>query len=190
MHTDPELGTSLLALARGAIAAEFGIAVPASPLQPRLSMRGATFVTLRRDGELRGCIGSVEAHRPLRVDVHANAVAAAFHDPRFTALSAAEFTAVSIEVSLLGPTAAMSAMDEAQTLAQLRPHVDGVVLTCGRNRATFLPQVWEQLPDPREFLAALKHKAGLPADYWSARLVLSRYAVAKFAEVATEGTPA
>ena len=124
-------------------------------------------MTLRREGELRGCIGTVDAWRPLGEDVRANAVAAAFHDPRFPPLARDEFDDTSIEVSLLGPHEPVPASDEAQALATLRPGVDGVLLECGRRRATFLPQVWEQLPEPREFLRALKRKAGLAGDFWS-----------------------
>jgi len=187
MRHDPDLGAALLTLARAAIGGEFGVAVPAPATHQALAEAGATFVTLRREGDLRGCIGSVEAWRPLGVDVRANAIAAAFRDPRFAPLSLHEFAAISIEVSLLTRSEPLPAADEVDALARLRPGVDGVILECGRHRATFLPQVWDQLPDPREFLAELKRKAGLPKDYWSAKLTLARYAVAKFDERAASG---
>ncbi len=152
---------------------------------PALREPGATFVTLHRDGVLRGCIGSVAARRPLGADVQANAEAAAFRDPRFAPLARHEFDLVDVEVSLLSASERMYCADESEVLAQLRPHVDGVILDCGTYRSTFLPQVWAQLPEPAEFLAALKRKAGLPADYWSAQIELSRYTVAKFAETAS-----
>ena len=116
--------------------------------------------------------------------MRANAVAAAFRDPRFAPLARDEFAAIAIEVSLLRSAASRSPpCDEDDALAQLRPGVDGVILECGRRRATFLPQVWEQLPEPRDFLRALKRKAGLPSDFWSddVRLV-ALHASTKFAE--------
>jgi len=182
MRADTDLGTALLALARRAIGAEFGIPERAVAPHDALGGPGATFVTLRQDGALRGCIGSLEARRPLKDDVRANAVAAAFRDPRFAPLAVHEFHATTIEVSLLSASAALAFADERDALAQLRPGIDGVILEAGWRRATFLPQVWEQLPAPREFLAALKHKAGLPEDYWSAEVRVARYTVTKFAE--------
>jgi AmmeMemoRadiSam system protein A len=149
---------------------------------PWLSECGACFVTLTQHGELRGCIGSLQAHRPLLEDVKSNAVSAALHDPRFMPLSAAELDITNIEVSVLSPPQAMVFRDEADALAQLRPHVDGVIFQCAPYRSTFLPQVWEQLPQPREFMAHLKHKAGLPAVFWSPEVKLSRYTVEKWKE--------
>ena len=180
-----ELGQSLLLLARNAICGQLGAAHPADPdvvLQPRLTQPGASFVTLTRDGELRGCIGSLEAHRPLHQDVAANALGAAFRDPRFAALTLAELADVKVEVSLLTPALAMRFADEADALGQLRPQVDGVILEYGRHRSTFLPQVWESLPEPVQFLAQLKRKAGLPLNFWSNELRLSRYQVEKWKE--------
>lgn len=143
---------------------------------------GASFVTLTRQGELRGCIGTLEAHRPLGIDVRENAVAAAFRDPRFTPLTRAEFDDVRVEVSVLSPAEALVVASEEHALETLRPHVDGVVFEYGDHRSTFLPQVWEQLPDPAEFLAYLKRKAGLPADFWAEQVRLSRYTVSKWKE--------
>ena len=182
MRADTDLGTALLALARCAIGAEFGVAERAVAPHEALAAPGATFVTLLQEGALRGCIGSLEARRPLGADVRANAVAAAFRDPRFAPLVVHEFHATTIEVSLLSASVALAFADERDALAQLRPGIDGVILEAGWRRATFLPQVWEQLPEPGEFLAALKQKAGLPEDYWSAQVRVARYTVTKFAE--------
>lgn len=181
-----ELGEALLRLARGAIGETFGIVPPAPPAAAGLTVVGATFVTLRLAGDLRGCIGTVNAFRELAEDVCANARAAAFQDPRFAPLVRDEFAATSIEVSLLGPRVAIVAPDEDGALAQLRPDLDGVVLEAGGRRATFLPQVWEQLPDPRDFLTALKRKAGLPPMFWGDSVRLSRYGVEKFVEARTQ----
>ncbi len=180
MHAD--LGPALLALARGAIAREFGLdaTVPAQLIA--LAEPGATFVTLTRSSELRGCMGSLDAHRPLRQDVEHNALAAAFSDPRFPALGRDEFDGIRVEVSLLTSPSALRFADEGDALAQLRPGVDGVILAHQRNQATFLPQVWESLPQPRDFLAQLKIKAGLPADFWSEAVTLARYQVTKWTE--------
>jgi len=142
----------------------------------------ASFVTLTLNGHLRGCIGSLEARRPLFEDVAQNAVAAAFHDPRFAPLTAAEWAQTKIEVSLLSPMQPMSFTNETDALAQLRPKVDGVVLIYRQQRATFLPQVWEQFADATRFIAALKQKAGLAADFWSDEIKLSRYTVTKWKE--------
>ena len=134
---------------------------------------------------MRGCIGTLEAHRPLGLDVRENAVAAAFRDPRFMPLTLAEFEEIRVEVSLLSPTEALAVMSEAHALASLRPGIDGVVFEYGHYRSTFLPQVWEQLPDPAEFLAHLKRKAGLAADFWADQVRLSRYTVTKWKEGST-----
>lgn len=182
MH-DAGQGRLLLAIARQAIARELGLSGATSTGHPAwLDEPGASFVTLTRQGELRGCIGSLEAHRPLGQDVAANARAAAFADPRFPPLDAAEYPAIQVEVSLLSPAIALSFLDEADLLAQLRPGLDGVILEYGWQRATFLPQVWEQLPEPTQFLAHLKRKAGLAADFFAPGLQVSRYAVEKFKE--------
>lgn len=184
MPHDIDLGAVLPPLARAAIGAELGLAAGAVREAPGLDRPGATFVTLRLAGELRGCIGSLTPRRSLRRDVHVNAIAAAFRDPRFAPLTAAEYDAISIEVSLLGPREPLPCATEAEALERLRPGVDGVVLECGTHRATFLPQVWGELREPREFLAALKRKAGLAEDYWSASLTLARYSVTRFSELA------
>ena len=112
----------------------------------------------------------------------ANAVAAAFRDPRFAPLTVEELPRTRVEVSLLTAPVPMRFTDEADALRQLRPHVDGIIFSVGNHRSTFLPQVWEQLPAPSQFMAHLKQKAGLPADYWSAEVELQRYEVRKWKE--------
>jgi AmmeMemoRadiSam system protein A len=179
---DKEKGPVLLTLARNAIAQSFGQPAQSVAQPDWLDEPGATFVTLTQQANLRGCIGSLEAHRPLGMDVQQNALAAAFRDPRFPPLSESELAGTRIEVSLLSPQQLMQFSDEADALAQLRPNVDGVVLQCDHYRSTFLPQVWEQLPTPREFMAHLKRKAGLPADFWSTQVKLYRYTVEKWKE--------
>jgi AmmeMemoRadiSam system protein A len=180
--TDQERGKTLLQLARGAIAEKFGIVLPSVASEGWLAEPGATFVTLTLNGNLRGCIGSLAAHRPLFDDVRANALAAAFRDPRFSPLQPAEFDFTEVEVSLLSPTQAMQFNDERDALTQLRPGVDGVLLEYQNYRGTFLPQVWEQLQTPEAFMTHLKRKAGLPGDFWADEIRLSRYTVQKWKE--------
>ncbi|MCK6387515.1 MAG: AmmeMemoRadiSam system protein A [Zoogloea sp.] len=180
--TDIQLGKVLLAHARQAIADALGLPATAAPDHPQLAGRGATFVTLTLGGELRGCIGSLNAHRPLGQDVRENAVSAALRDPRFPPLSAAEFADVQVEVSLLSEPDFIEFRDEADALAQLVPGRDGVIFFNGCQRATFLPQVWEQLPEPRQFMAALKQKARLPVDFWGPNVMIARYQVQKWHE--------
>ncbi len=182
------LGPTLLQLARASLHAALGqpLAVSAAIDHPQLVQPGATFVTLTQSGELRGCIGSLEAWRPLLQDVQANAVAAALRDPRFAPLTPEELGATRVEVSLLSAPQPLGFTDAADALAQLRPGIDGVILEDRGRRATFLPQVWEQLPQAEVFMAHLKRKAGLPADYWSESLHLSRYTVQKWQETGAE----
>ena len=177
-----ERGKILLPIARAAMSCALNVPRTADESAAWLREHGACFVTLTQQGELRGCIGSLEAHRSLLDDVKSNAVSAALHDPRFMPLRAAELDITKVEVSLLSPAQAMNFRDEADALAQLRPNVDGVIFQFGRYRSTFLPQVWEQLPQPLEFMAHLKHKAGLPVDFWSPEVILSRYNVEKWKE--------
>ena len=177
-----ENGEILLPIARAAIARVLQVPRAADESAPWLAEHGACFVTLTQFGELRGCIGSLQAHRSLLDDVKGNAVSAALHDPRFTPLSAEEFDITTVEVSLLSATQAMVVRDAADALAQLRPQVDGIVFEYGQYRSTFLPQVWENLARPRDFLAMLRRKAGLPDDFWAAEVKLSRYTVTKWSE--------
>jgi uncharacterized protein len=185
MPTDTEMteqGRVLLPIARAAIARELQVPASADENLSWLSEQKACFVTLMQQGQLRGCIGSLQAHRSLLADVKINAVSAAFHDPRFAPLAVAEFDVTEIEISLLSTAQPMTVSDEADALAQLRPHVDGVIFEYGHCRSTFLPQVWELVPQPREFLAHLKRKAGLPAGFWAEGVRLSRYTVIKYCE--------
>lgn len=138
--------------------------------QPR-----ATFVTLHLHEKLRGCIGTLEAHQPLIKDVAVHAFAAAFEDRRFTPLSGIELPQLDIHVSILTPTAPLQFTSEDDLLRQLQPGVDGLILQAGQYRGTFLPSVWEQLPEPGDFLCHLKRKAGLASDYWSGAIKISRY---------------
>ncbi len=135
----------------------------------------ATFVTLQINHQLRGCIGMLEAVRPLAEDIAKNAFAAAFNDPRFAPLSAAEFAELDIHLSILTPAEPVSFSSEQDLVAQLQPGVDGLILEEGRRRGTFLPSVWESLPEPRQFLRHLKQKAGLAPDYWSDTIRIYRY---------------
>jgi len=180
---DHHLGEALLARARNAIAAVLGLAIAAEPAHPALDRPGATFVTLRQAGALRGCIGALQARQPLHEDVRAHAVAAAFDDSRFPPLAREEFARLQIEVSVLGEAEPLAATSETEVRAALRRGVDGVILEWRGRRATFLPQVWEQLPQATAFLNALKLKAGLPPDFWAEDLRLARYQVRKFAEL-------
>lgn len=177
-----EIGTTLLPIARAAIAQALGHVLTAPEHAPWLQEPGATFVTLTQRGQLRGCIGSLQAHRPLRDDVKANAAAAALRDPRFAPLRLAELKLTVISVSLLSPMQAMEFDDEADALAQLRPGIDGLVFAFNGRRSTFLPQVWEQLPTVDVFMSQLKNKAGLPGNFWDPGVRLQRYTVAKWEE--------
>lgn len=149
--------------------------VDASDHPSELQQPRATFVTLERDGQLRGCIGMLEAVRPLAEDVAENAFAAAFRDPRFPPLTADEFAGLDLHISILGPAEPMHFESETDLVAQLRPGIDGLILRENYRRGTFLPSVWEQLPDPGQFVRHLKQKAGLPAHYWSDTLRVERY---------------
>ncbi|HEY9198389.1 MAG TPA: AmmeMemoRadiSam system protein A [Gammaproteobacteria bacterium] len=156
------------------------LTVDADYYPPTLRIPRATFVTLQKDGELRGCIGTLEAHRPLVEDVAMNAFNAAFRDPRFAPLHAEELHCLDIHISVLSPSEPMRFQNEADLLSQLRPGVDGLILSAPGHRGTFLPSVWESLSRPEEFLRHLKHKAGLPADHWSPEIHVERYTTETF----------
>lgn len=177
-----DAGTELLSIARGKIEGSLFRKKSADAESAWLVQSGATFVTLTRNGALRGCIGSLEAARPLGIDVAENALAAAFRDPRFPAVTAAEWSQCRVEVSLLSAPRPIRFADEADLVSQIRPGQDGLILAHQGRRATFLPQVWESLPDTRSFLGELVRKAGLPADTRLARCNLYRYRVAKWKE--------
>lgn len=187
MSLSPADHQYLLELARETIARHLrGEGLP--PVDPdalpaSLTRDGASFVTLTKHGELRGCIGSLEARRLLVLDVRENAIAAAFHDPRFPPVRLEEFDDLHIEISVLSIPQPLSYDGPDDLIAKLRPGVDGVVIERGWNRATFLPQVWEKLPHPHQFLQHLCLKAYLPADaYRHPGLDVYTYQVEKFEE--------
>ena len=140
----------------------------------------ASFVTIDIEERLRGCIGHLQAVQPLVADVAENAFAAAFQDPRFAPLQAEEFPLLTIHISVLSPAEPMAFTSEADLIAKLRPGVDGLILEDGSARGTFLPSVWDSLPDPQDFLAHLKRKAGLPVSHWSPDLKVFRYRTESF----------
>lgn len=182
---DAALGHALLSGARSAIAEALGLDGPARADHPRLRLPGASFVTLHdARGALRGCIGQLEARRPLGEDVHHNALAAAFGDHRFAPVTAAEYSSLQLEVSVLGPMQPLpTAARFEHAAAHLQAGVDGVLLEWRGRRGTFLPQVWAQLPQPGDFLRALLQKAGLPLDFWAIDIQLWRYRVTPFEEM-------
>ncbi len=181
--TDPAVYTEneaqLLALARASI--EHGlrdgtpIGIDLAQYPAPLREKGASFVTLKHRGELRGCIGSLEPRQPLAEDVAGNAFNAAFRDPRFPPLGEHELRDIQLHISILTPVEPLPCAGEKDLLDKLRPGRDGLLIEDGHHRATFLPAVWESLPDPRLFLRYLKQKAGLPEDYWSDDIKVFRY---------------
>jgi len=162
-----------------------GRVLPPGEFPVELKEERATFVTLTIDGHLRGCIGMLEACRPLAEDVAENAVSAAFHDPRFPPLSQEEFDDLKISISVLSPPQEMNFSSEADLVSQIRPGVDGLILQEGFRRGTFLPSVWEELSEGEMFFKHLKLKAGLSAGYWSDTLRVFRYTTEYIQE--TEG---
>jgi len=176
----------LLEMARAAISGR--LAQGAGPAPERapapLQTQAASFVTLTRNGELRGCIGSIAAHRPLAADVAENAVSAAFRDPRFPPVSADLLPELRIKLAVLSRAQPLEAASEEEALARIAPGLDGLILTSAGRRGTFLPAVWDSLPEPRRFLQELKRKAGLPRDHWAADLRLQRFRVESFEEPA------
>jgi len=145
-----------------------------------LQQKKATFVTLHRNRELRGCIGILKPVRPLVEDVAYNAWAAAFTDSRFMPLAASELDDLDVHISILGTPEEIKFDSEQDLVKKIRPGVDGLILEEGFNKGTFLPSVWESLADAREFLNHLKMKAGLPANYWSDTIRIKRYTVEEF----------
>ena len=192
----PEEKQRLLQLAREAL--EHGVRGQELPpvdweaLPPRLREPGASFVTLYQGGNLRGCIGGLEPRWPLAEDVRVHAVAAALQDPRFPPVTPQELPDIEIEVSVLSPLQPLSYRTPEDLIRHLRPGVDGVLLEDPESgaRATFLPQVWEKLPDPRAFLSHLALKAGLPPDAWLHRpLRIWTYQVEEFRGGHPSGSP-
>jgi AmmeMemoRadiSam system protein A len=172
---------TLLNIARNAIAQELELEISdPGPVSTEMQEKRATFVTLEMDGHLRGCIGMLEASRPLAEDVAANARAAAFEDPRFPPVTKPEFEKLDIHISVLTPPEELTFSSEEEALHQIRPNIDGLILQEGFRRGTFLPSVWEQLPEKKQFWAHLKNKAGLPADYWSETVRVFRYTTESF----------
>lgn len=176
--------SALLAIAAAAIRQGLEHGRPTAPqpeaLPERLGEPGASFVTLHRQGELRGCIGSLEPRRSLAGDVAENAFNAAFRDPRFPPLRAPELAQLDLHVSVLGMPEPMAFSDEADLIARLRPGEDGLILESAGRRGTFLPSVWESLPRAEDFLRHLKMKAGLPPDHWSPDIRVQRYTTESF----------
>lgn len=162
----------------------------AADLSPTLRREGASFVTLQRDGQLLGCIGTLEARRPLIDDVRHNAVAAAFDDPRLPALTPDDFRAMSIKVSLLSPLEPLPVSSRDELRSAVRPRVDGLLIVAGWRRGTFLPSVWEQLPDPDDFLDALWQKAGLRPGAWPRDLRVWRYTTDELTDAGPRELPA
>lgn len=183
--------TLLLGLAREAlIAGVHGEPFPPiaeGRIPPRLLLPGATFVTLTKQNELRGCIGSLEAVRPLAEDVQVHAVAAALEDFRFPRVQPGEVSQISIEISRLTTPERINFVNEDELLSQIRIGIDGVILRKGIRRATFLPQVWEKVPEKEEFLGMLCQKMGAPRDCWRHKdMEIFTYQVEKFQEAKAE----
>ena len=187
MSLSAEEQTYLLDLAREAVAyaarGEDPPTVDIDSVTKNLQRRGASFVTLNKNGRLRGCIGSLEARRPLVLDVQQNAVGAAIRDPRFPPVRPEEMDDLTIEISVLSLPEPIEYDSVEDLCSKLRPGVDGVVIERGWHRSTFLPQVWEKLTDERQFLQRLCLKAGLAPDaYASEDLDVYTYQVEKFEE--------
>ena len=174
----PAERATLLALAGESIRAGLDgerLPVEVEAFAPALARARASFVTLNLAGRLRGCMGTLEARRALVLEVAEMAHAAAFRDPRFPALGRAEFERIELHISVLSPPEPLEFESEEELLGQLRPGIDGLILSERHARGTFLPSVWEQLPEPREFLARLKQKAGLDCGHWSQAIRVERY---------------
>jgi hypothetical protein len=177
-HGAALLGIAARSIAHG-LAHDRPVPVDLDRLPEELRGPGAAFVTLKRGGRLRGCIGSPEAHRPLAADVADNAYRAAFKDPRFPKLAPNERDGLDLSVSVLTAPEPMRFRDQNDLLAQIRPGEDGLIIADGHARALFLPSVWEQIPHAENFLAQLKLKAGLAADHWSGAFRAHRFAAAE-----------
>ena len=176
-HGEVLIGVAHQAIRHG-LEANGPLAVETARYPPALREQRASFVTLRAAGELRGCTGHLEATQSLVADVARSAHQAAFADPRFPPLAASELTGIEIHVSVLGPLEPLSVGSEDELLQALRPGEDGLVLREGKRQATFLPAVWNSLPEPRAFVTELLLKAGLAQ--WSPRIECLRYGVESF----------
>jgi AmmeMemoRadiSam system protein A len=186
-----EKGQLLVKLARHTISEHLSKQIPQEEIDslnaalsdPCFNLSCGTFVTLTIDGKLRGCIGNLTSDESVVSGIRRNAINAAFHDPRFSSLSLSELDLVSIEVSILSEPLPLHYREAADLLKKIRPNIDGVILRKGIASATFLPQVWEQLPQPQDFLTQLCLKAGLAADAWQqSKLEVSTYQVQHFEE--------
>ena len=191
---EPELtprdGEALLDLTQASIRHGLQEGRPLLPEMTRLpgALRrtSATFVTLRLGTKLRGCIGSIEAKRPLAEDVARNAFNAAFHDPRFPPLRPDEYRGLNIQLSILSDLETVDFTSEAELLSRIRKDEDGLLLELGSHRGLLLPSVWTDLPEKEQFLLHLKRKAGLKPDYWSNHLSIHRFTTQTFARLETE----
>ncbi len=177
-----EQGRALVTLAREVILHELGGPEPTRPAGRRFEEPAATFVTVTREGRLHGCIGSIAPRRSLADDVEENAVAAAFMDPRSSAFREEWIPEMGVEVTVLGPLEPIRFTSEEDLLRRIVPRVDGLLLRYGPYRGTFLPQVWESLPEPKRFLDELKNKAGLPRDFWADGVEVFRFRVQKWGD--------
>ena len=189
-HITEEQGQRLVQVARRTIAVRLGVldvpskVVPDCDLaDPGFQEKRGTFVTLKSRGQLRGCMGCLTPSETILEGIQRNAINAAFNDPRFPALTAAELEQADIEISILTSPQVLEYSEGNELLTKLRPNVDGVIISKGQARSTFLPQVWEHLPKTEEFLTHLCRKAGLPADEWTkGELGVSLYQVQYFHE--------
>ncbi len=181
-------GPKLIAASRATIHEALGGPRIVVDIEPWMLVQAATFVTLRQGDELRGCVGSILARQTLIEDVRSNALGAAFRDPRFAPLASHELAHTRIEVALLTAPEEIPAATQDQAIENLERGVDGVVFHMGTLRSVFLPQVWEDLPDPNEFFAHLKRKAGVAEDFWSAAVRIERFRTEKFIEPAPSRT--
>jgi AmmeMemoRadiSam system protein A len=184
MNLDTAQQCALLELGRRSI--ELGLEArclvpwPGGGVDAALRSERASFTTLTIGGQLRGCCGSLDPARPLAEDVWRNAWASAFSDPRFAPLARHEFSGLELRLSVLSPLEPLPVASETELIEALRPGVDGLVLELDARRATFLPAVWDQLPEPHAFLLQLKRKAGWAPDFWSGRLRIHRYTTQSF----------
>lgn len=180
--TDVERGEILLEIARESVRHAVLGTAEIERDDPWLWRPGATFVTLHFRGALRGCLGSLEARLPLIQDLRSNARAAATRDPRFPPLTPEELPETDVEVSLLSPLEPVPCGSQQEAVRRLGEGHDGWVLAFREHSGTFLPQVWDSLPEPRDFLQRLKEKAGLPPDFWDPEIRLWRYSVEKWGD--------
>jgi len=164
------------------------LAVESEDYPIAIQKNGASFVTLTIASRLRGCIGTLEAYRPLVCDVAINAYHAGFDDPRFSPLQTQELAQLELHISVLNPATPLICSSESELIKNLRPGIDGVIIQDGSHRGTFLPSVWDSLPDAADFIGHLKLKAGMPSDYWSPTIQVFRYTCQSFARPFLEAT--